>query len=215
MIGSVPSIMAQPPASTPSDADTDPRQQLRAATAALHAQVDGGMPLSRPDVRLPDYQQHLALLRTWVDALGPRVPALTERLGREAAALQADLDECRALLGSAAPAPDAPDSPPWASTAPLHPDAEGFGWGVAYVIEGSRLGGQVLHRRLAQALAPHSLAYLRGAGHATGAHWSAFLTQLRAALETPQRVQAACEGATLAFTLLLQCAAMPAPECER
>jgi heme oxygenase len=180
------------PASAP-----DPRDALRRATAHLHAEVDASMPLARPNPSLADYQCHLALLADWVNALRA-LPVDAARLDDEARRVDADLAECDRLLH--VPHRGRP------TQSPSHGMAPGpFGWGVAYVIEGSRLGGQVMYRRLADALAPHSLAYLQGAGRDTGARWTSFLAELRQQLHTDDDVHAACDGAVQAFALLLAC----------
>lgn len=184
----------------PAGATAHPRDALRQATAHLHAAVDVGMPLSRPAVTLADYHQHLCLLRDWVQALRA-LPLPADRLDAEAAALNLDVQTCERLRGCDSPARRAfPDEP----AAHIAGDADALAWGVAYVIEGSRLGGQMLYRRLAEPLAPHPLQYLQGAGARTGAHWRAFLDALRVALDTPARVQTACDGAVLAFEQLLR-----------
>ncbi|MDM0046007.1 biliverdin-producing heme oxygenase [Variovorax dokdonensis] len=189
----------------PTHFPTDPRDSLRRATAALHDRVDACMPLARPTVTLADYQEHLTLLRAWVDALRLRRPSLSRRLAQEADVLDADLELCLQWLGEATPAPALSHGGEASLTVePITADAD-FDWGIAYVLEGSRLGGQVLYRRLSDALAPHPLNYLRGAGADTGAHWKAFLAELTAALPTAPRIQTACDGAVMAFDLLLQC----------
>lgn len=175
----------------------DPRDALRRATAHLHAEVDASMPLARPNPSLPDYRAHLALLADWVRALRT-LPVDGDRLDDEAARIEADLAECERLLDIAHDSPATTFISPPAHHGP-------FGWGVAYVLEGSRLGGQVMYRRLADALAPHSLAYLQGAGRDTGARWAAFLTDLRQQLRTEADIRTACEGAVQAFALLLAC----------
>lgn len=180
------------PASAP-----DPRDVLRRATAHLHAEVDAGMPLSRPDPSLADYGRHLALLDDWVRALRAW-PVDQQRLDEEARLLGADLAECERLLRTPFRAAAGAAAP---STSPLG----AFAWGVAYVLEGSRLGGQVMYRRLADALAPHPLTYLQGAGRDTGHRWAAFLADLRRQVRSEADIQSACEGAVQAFTLLLQC----------
>lgn len=189
-------------ARAPEGAALDPRDALRQATSHLHAAVDAGMPLSGAAPSLADYHAHLCLLRDWVHALR-ELPGVAPRLDAEAAALTVDIADCERLRASASPATrttlQGSDS-----SSTTDADAEARAWGVAYVIEGSRLGGQVLYRRLAEPLAPHPLRYLQGAGAQTGAHWRAFLESLRAALDTPARVQAACEGAAWAFDRLLQ-----------
>lgn len=180
------------------------RDSLRHATASLHERVDACMPLARPDATLDDYQRHLAMLRAWVHGLRQLRPSLAPRLAQEAGALDADLAQCRQILDQPSPcysATPSPESTRW--TAPAQ--ADDFDWGIAYVMEGSRLGGQVLYRRLCESLAPHRLDYLRGAGSLTGPRWKTFLAELGDALDTPQRIQRACDGAVMAFELLLHC----------
>lgn len=182
--------------------EADVRDALRHATASLHAEIDASLPLARPSPTLADYREHLSLLRDWTDALR-RLPGDAARLDAQAAALHADLASCDDLLGIA-PRLDAPPATGAAPTPAPIADPGAFGWGVAYVIEGSQLGGQVLYRRLAEPLAPHPLAYLQGAGRDTGARWKEFLSALRQQLVAPSQVQAACDGAVAAFALLLQ-----------
>lgn len=180
------------PASAP-----DPRDALRRATAHLHAEVDASMPLARPNPSLADYRRHLALLADWVESLRA-LPVDVGRLDDEAWRVDADLAECERMLNLPHAALSQPPARAATATGP-------FGWGVAYVIEGSRLGGQVMYRRLADALAPHPLTYLQGAGRETGARWAAFLAELRQQLRTEADIDAACEGAVQAFALLLAC----------
>jgi hypothetical protein len=74
---------------------------------------------------------------------------------------------------------------------------------VCYVIEGSQLGGAVLYQRLAGALAPHPLRYLRGEGGGPGPRWRAIMQALRGAVRTPGEIADACEGACAAFDRML------------
>jgi heme oxygenase len=176
------------------------RDALRRATADLHAEVDASVPLGQPKPTLADYRNHLRLLLDWTEALR-RLPVETHRLDVQQAALQRDLLECDHLLNSLPAAPAAVPAVPASGPADSSP---AYGWGVAYVIEGSQLGGQVLYRRLAEPLAPHSLAFLKGAGPGTGARWTAFLSTLEQQISTPAEIESACAGAVDAFGLLLQ-----------
>ena len=184
-------------------ADADPRDALRHATAHLHAQVDATMPLSGPSPTLADYRAHLLLLADWTTRLR-RFDVDATLLDTQARTLADDLARCDALLGTASSAAPAAELESVST-----PDA--FGWGIAYVIEGSQLGGQVMYRRLAASLAPHPLTYLKGAGSATGARWTTFLRDLRAHVQTPDDHLAACRGAVEAFELLLRCQREAAP----
>ena len=71
--------------------------------------------------------------------------------------------------------------------------AEAFGW--MYVLEGSSLGGRVIHRALANAgVDLQGLGFLHPYGSGTGAQWKAFVTTL----ESFQRRQPAAMPAVLA-----------------
>lgn len=161
---------------------------LRAATAAQHAQLDAGLPLARDGATAADYREHLQVLRGWLQACRP---ALEATCPGDAALL---LGWLAADLG-ADEGPARPGRTDWAS-----PPAA---WGVAYVVQGSQLGGQVLTRRLGDALAPQPLHYLQGRGRDTGAHWQGFLRALHAALGDDARaIAAACDAAVQAFDQL-------------
>jgi heme oxygenase len=177
---------------------------LRWATASRHERLDSGLPLSAPDATLADYFHHLQLLRAWLAPLeawqrgfgdGPQ-----EHSGLAAAPhlalIEADLAEpCLAAHAGAVHA--APAS--WPMDA-----SPAYRWGVAYVVEGSQLGGAVLHKRLADQLAPHPLRYLAGAGEAgPGPRWRAFILALREQVQGDTQVAEACAGACDAFDRIL------------
>ena len=190
----------------------DVRKALQTATAHLHAEVDSALPLTSPTATLTDYREHLTVLLDWMTGLQPAHPALSGWLDTHRERLQRDLDVCAALLPDdpcAAPVETLParlEAAPAGVMAPAAAAGNTAGdWGVAYVIEGSQLGGQVMYRRLAEALAPHPLGYLRGAGSANGRTWPAFLADLRLHVITPVQQEAACRGAVQAFESLLHC----------
>lgn len=184
--------------------ESDVLAALRRATATRHDRLDSGLPLSRPDATLADYAHHLQLLRDWLAPLeawqrgfhdGPQGPgglAAAPHL----ALIEADLAEpsLSPYLGNARPAGGA-----WPAQA-----SPAYRWGVAYVVEGSQLGGAVLYKRLADQLAPHPLRYLRGAGEGgPGPRWRAFMAALRAEVHDEGQVADACAGACDAFDRLL------------
>ena len=190
----------------------DVRKALQTATAHLHAEVDSALPLASPTATLTDYREHLTVLLDWMTGLQPAHPALSGWLDTHRERLQRDLDVCAALLPDdpcAAPVETLParlEAAPAGVMAPAAAAGNTAGdWGVAYVIEGSQLGGQVMYRRLAEALAPHPLGYLRGAGSANVRTWPAFLADLRLHVITPVQQEAACRGAVQAFESLLHC----------
>lgn len=173
---------------------------LRSATAERHAELDTRTPLAAAAPDLRAYRDHLQLLANW---LAPIQAALAEEgEGPQQALPPRDyLALIRSDLAHPALA-DLPAAPvltaaPWPAQQDL-----AWRWGVAYVIEGSQLGGAVLYKRLAERLAPHPLDYLRGQG-SPGPRWQQFLTALRAEVVTPQQIEQACQGARLAFDSLI------------
>ncbi|VTU26516.1 Heme oxygenase [Variovorax sp. PBL-H6] len=183
---------------------TDVLQALRAATAPLHERLDNGLPIAREDASLDDYVAHLRVLRPWL--LGLRRDLLASGVaGLQAVARRIDAK----LADLALDLVDARDSAPEREVACRPTDARtlpAFGWGLAYVVEGSQLGGVVLHRRLRDRLAPHPLRYLAKPGDeaGVGARWRDFVLQLRESVADPTSVRQAERGATAAFLDLLE-----------
>ena len=177
---------------------------LRHATAARHERLDSALPLSAPGATLADYASHLHLLRDWLLPLqgwlsgysdGPQGPAGLMPAAH-LALIEADLADPMLAAHDGAAHPPLVSWPEGASAA--------YRWGVAYVVEGSQLGGAVLYKRLAGQLAPHPLRYLRGAGEeGPGPRWRAFMLALRAQVTTPQASSEACLGACDAFDRIL------------
>lgn len=203
--------MSQRPSDAPSPAapapgTADPLTALRRATQARHARLDAHLPLAQPHASLRDYALHAQALSGWLAALAPELQALQAQAPGFAfddparlADLQADLRDTGLPIAPAAPSAATQQALRQARPAsPGHHAA--FRWGLAYVVEGSQLGGQVLHRRLATRLAPHPLRYLQGHG-GTGARWREFVERLRGSLaaDHPEAVEAACAGACAAF----------------
>jgi len=177
---------------------------LRTATAERHAELDTRTPLAAAAPDLRAYRAHLQLLEAW---LAPVQPTLQLSLQGQAdgpqqalpprdylALIRADLAD--PALSGLPPAALQP-AKPW-----LQQDDAAYRWGVAYVVEGSQLGGAVLYKRLAERLAPHPLEYLRGEG-SPGPRWQQFLAALRAAVVTPAQIEQACQGARQAFDSLI------------
>lgn len=184
--------------------DTDVLAALRAATTARHARLDSSLPLANNDPSLDDYAAHLAMVRDWLAPLetwlngfadGPQAePALpaVDRL----ALIQADLAE-----------PGMPEVAPMRPAASWPLDAgAAWRWGVAYVIEGSQLGGAVLYKQLHARLAPHPLRYLRGIDAGPGPRWRTFMAALRSHVTTPEQIAEASAGACAAFDAILELA---------
>lgn len=201
-------------------ASADPLHALRQATQATHSLLDSRLAIGQPTASLTDYAAHARGLAAWLQALAPalgtlqaQVPQFDFTPAHRLAALQQDLQDLATL------APQTPPSQPWAWPAPsasmqqradaVLQKAQRMGnpsaaiWGIAYVVEGSQLGGLVLHKRLAGPLAPHPLRYLRGSAEATASRWKSFIGLLRDNVATPDAMEAACDGAMAAFDGLI------------
>lgn len=184
--------------------ESDVLAALRQATGSRHERLDSGLPLSSPDATLADYARHLCLLRDWLAPLQAWLDAYDD--GPQGAAGVASAPHI-ALIEADLAEPSLPGAPPTgrASTEPWPGCASAaYRWGVAYVVEGSQLGGAVLYKRLAGQLAPHPLRYLRGAGEeGPGPRWRAFMLALREQVSTPEGRSEACLGACDAFDRIL------------
>jgi heme oxygenase len=177
----------QPPVSA---APTSLRDELRASTAAAHAALDQAlMPAGVRWTR----ERYVAFLQGTLAVVSAAEPAVAAVLPDFASCHEPTrtkrLRDDLVALGVEALAPPSTAFPRLASAAAA--------WGVAYVLEGSRLGWQVVARQVAQALSlgDESLHYLRPAGVSAGARWTAFVTALdgfgAAATDTDRRVAAA------------------------
>ncbi len=173
-----------------------PRWRLRAGTERTHQSLDdrlGALPIESLEgyaaflniVAHPTLALEEALDRGGAGAL---LPDWERR--RRSAAILADLE----ALG------DVP--PPAVASVPLHSRAQA--WGVLYVLEGARLGGQILLRRVRASRDPavrRATAYLSHG--ADQRFWPQFLVALDAA-SAPEAAMA--EGANAAFALFHQSA---------
>ncbi|MGA0572574.1 biliverdin-producing heme oxygenase [Variovorax sp. VNK109] len=189
--------MSTAPTDTSPPASAGVLHALRTATSAQHEWLDSHVPLAKTSPGRADYVMHLQALALWLRRIQPALELAGWGQEYLAAALE-DLQE-------AGVDPDmAVTAVAGASTAALPDRNPAFCHGVAYVVEGSQLGGQVLYKRLAASLAPLSLAYLQGRGPETGAHWRSFLEALKAHADTPQDIALACDGARWAFATIIE-----------
>jgi heme oxygenase len=180
----------------------DPLAALRSATAGRHQQLDSGLPIGAPGASLTDYAAHLAMLRAWLAPLQAWLPGFEDGPRFDQAGRLALIDQDLAEQGMP-PAPafasvSAAEAPPWPPAA-----SASWRWGVCYVIEGSQLGGAVLHQRLHERLAPHPLRYLKGDEAGPGPRWRVFMQALREHVRTPADIAEACAGACAAFDSIL------------
>lgn len=153
-------------------------QKLRAGTADLHEALETALPLGSADLSGAEYGQVLVGFRgffaPWEREAKRRAPAAFQPLLQERTRLPL-LDMDLQALGLA-PAAEAIHP----STLPRFEDG-GELLGSLYVLEGSRLGGQVIARRAEQRLGltrEAGTAFFTGFGAETGSRWRAFCNVL-------------------------------------
>lgn len=171
-------------------------QLLRDGTRDRHEALDMGLALADGNVSPARYVAYLRAMLGWLEPVESRLwqldwPASLRAADRDgkSALIRADLR----AAGDSAPVPQCPDAP-----RPLAADA--YALGVAYVVEGSQLGGRFLAKRLEAADPPLPLRYLRGYGDEVGSLWKGFLQHLDVAAQG-QETQA-LKGARDAFDSL-------------
>ncbi len=197
--------------------ETDCLSALRLATKESHARLDASLPLGRADASLEDYRHHTLALSAWLAALQPHLatlqplaPGFDFACSARLRTLQADWQathtgQADGEAGFGAASTCTQRMVAQALSAFGAPGHAAVCWGLAYVVEGSQLGGQFLYQRLAPRLAPHPLRYLQGQGGAgTGLRWKQFTRLLDASVRHPADIQAACAGARAGFDGLRQ-----------
>ncbi|AVS76385.1 heme oxygenase [Paracidovorax cattleyae] len=180
---------------------------LRDATRTRHERLDAALPIASPGATLEDYVRHACALAAWLQTLSPLLGVLDDGASAWRLDDPARRNALRDDLADAA-APLPPCAAPGARAAiesalvPFPGRHAAVAWGMAYVVEGSQLGGQWLYRQLAQPLAPHPLRYLQGSGTRTAERWKDFTARLARNVRTPADIEAACAGARAAFDAL-------------
>jgi heme oxygenase len=164
------------------------RDRLRAATVEDHAALD----MAVGEWRLDEVSDYRAFLQASADAVAPLELAL------EASGVQAWLPDWSArarrkalisdleAVGGVAPGPT-----------PLPTMRKAFATGLLYVLEGSRLGGQVLSRRVESGQRGLPTAYLRH-GQGDGL-WRSFLSWIESADTVAFKTDEAISGARYGF----------------
>ena len=159
------------------------RQTLRDATMEDHDRVDA---LFSPHV-LDNKEDYSAFLIAHARALGALEP-----VARPAASRLPLLESDLAILDMGMPSPMAlPEN------RAAH-DADGYRWGLLYALEGSRLGGAMLSRRVSAGLPKSYLSATHGKGE-----WIEFQTAMDVAgMDGGEGwLDAAVQGARAAFAL--------------
>jgi heme oxygenase len=174
---------------------------IRASTAEAHRTLESTLAIARSDAGESAYARYLEALLGWLEPLEtplwsgawPAQVAAATRRGKTAW-IEADLRARGRDDRQLAALPRQRSLPPLGSLAQR--------FGVAYVVEGAQLGGQLLLRRLGPRLAPLPTRWLQGYGRESAIRWRAFLGALGASLESRMQIQSAADSARAAFELV-------------
>ncbi|SNS79428.1 Heme oxygenase [Noviherbaspirillum humi] len=178
-------------------------EALRAATRQAHDDLETHLAIARPGAGAAEYHAYLKALWGWMAPFEERLwtapwPATIEAPARngkrhwiaeDLRRFDIDERELTALPGGA-------------FTPDLTSAAARFG--LAYVIEGSQLGTQVIRKNLEPALAPWNPRWLQGYGPETGRRWRDFTDAIEMHLDDDEARRIAAEAAKAAFRSLAE-----------
>lgn len=147
---------------------------LKDGTAALHRRAEAYVRILDRDATVEDYARYLRAMHGFH---APIEAALAGCAALEAAGFAAALRRKAPLLAKDLQRVDPCGSAPACCSALPASDSVARRIGIAYVIEGSTLGGKYILAHLPQALAPlrgTATAFLEGYGADTGDRWRGF-----------------------------------------
>lgn len=166
------------------------RQLLRDATMATHDRVDARMSGLSLATRT-DYQRFITVM---LRGVLPLEAGLMSGGFADACPGWAPSGPC--LIADAEALDMAVSTP-----ADAMPISGAIAWGVAYVLEGSRLGGRVLSKRAGRSDDPSVTTNMRFLTRRHGLRWPDFVTALDCALGDADSVAESIIGAEFAFSL--------------
>ena len=181
----------------------DALNALRDATKDVHVQLENHLTINRPDAGKAEFHGWAKAMYGWLSSFEDKLwsahwpeSVMAARRNGKAKWLETDLRALGETDASLAALPKA--------DAHLHLQTEAKRFGVAYVLEGSTLGGQVLLRKLAPHIAPSKGVYLFSYGEETGPLWRQFSQSLGESLASPLDVEHAISAARHTFTSLAE-----------
>lgn len=182
-------MLISPPHPATSPASASLMASLRAETATAHHQLEGALDLLGPALDRTRYIRLVAafdrFLTGWEPLLAQALPAGEYALfadRQHSARTRLDLRSLAAAHGDATVDHALRGMPPVCDSLPVLGDAA-RGWGSAYVIEGSTLGGRVISRHLTTTLGltpENGASYFAGYGANTGVMWNEFRRAIEA-----------------------------------
>lgn len=177
---------------------------LRQATGDLHRKVESLVPLLRADFDQVQFARWLNLMHPLYEVLDSVIENqdLPSRIGwryvRRSDLITRDLSLLTEFHFAPAPAPTYLYDRLGATHRAL---------GALYVIEGSALGGQVLHKALAKRIpmvANHGSLFLAPHGLDTKARWGEFIECLGAHTDDESAIPDVIEGASMTFAAVAE-----------
>lgn len=172
---------------------------LRRATSSVHRRIESRLAIGRGYPPAGTVVRYLECMHAWLDHVEPRLWITEDWAG----ALSIDRRKTKVAwlvedLGRTEPKHGTPSPPLLLDT----PSARA---GVAYLIEGSTLGGTVLAQRCAPTPDARSASrFLRGYGKETQKMWVEFVAALEHPRSPARNLRAAAESAHHAFCALEQ-----------
>jgi heme oxygenase (biliverdin-IX-beta and delta-forming) len=178
-------------------------QILRTATGALHSELENGLLIARPHAGLSEYLDYVRALYGWMLPVEKRLWQAewpSEMNARERAQKCSWMEQDFRFAGTGQAMIAA------LPTCTFSPKLESMPQrvGLAYVIEGSQLGTQVLRKALAPHLKGWSPRWLQGYGALTSTRWKTFITCAEAQLDTASARAVAADAACDAFRSLTE-----------
>lgn len=180
-------------------------QQLRNATASQHTGLEA-LPLSKvlmsENVTLKDYAHYLVCMKGVMELYDTiLLPQIDEIIPH--ASLRKKLDglakDLKYLIEQGIPGTAVVEL----QTPPIQ--SEAFALGMAYVIEGSTLGGRVILKHLSPRLGVteiHGAIFFAGYGNETGPMWKQFLEALTQFASSQDKGAQVIEGAVAGFDMI-------------
>ena len=180
---------------------------LRSRTAALHQQLED-LPLSkslmREDVTLEDYARYLVYMRDVMTFFDTQILSRLQHIIPEPVKRK-KTDQIDRDLEFLKHKDIAVEGPASSAMPDIHDDATAMG--IAYVIEGSTLGGRVIMKHITAKLPIEEEAggqFFAGYKIETGPMWKQFLTALQDYTVAGNHEEAVIQGAMNGFSMIAQ-----------
>jgi heme oxygenase len=174
---------------------------LRAATADVHDRLEATLAIARPDADASVYVEYLRNMLGWLDMFENSLWASEWPADMTPELRDGKCGWIRNDLRHFGMSDAAINTLPHSAFRPDLTSCEAR-LGLAYVVEGAQLGGQVLAKRFVGKLPPERMRWLQGYGSETSKRWKAFVEYAEEALPTDRQRESAADAARQAFLSL-------------